>query len=300
MSSSAWSRKCGSTWRMRWSGSSSSSVTNLLEVLDDRLGGHRVPRVPRLVAVVRVAGVLEQQLVLPGREQPVARVAHDREHEPPARGGDVGDDGRVELVEFRGVPPCLAVLHRVRRAGHRQQAGDEGVEVLAEQVGHHPLQAGARVLVQRHPEDLVRGIDEHAATAHRRPRASRRGAAPGSCPGSWSLSWGLSLRAYRVLDPVAGSRDGDRGAVRGQVLGRRQGEHVRGYLGQRGGVVVDQVDALEERLHRQAGRVPRGARRSAGRGSSPRSSRRARPARAARRRCSRRCAPARPTPARPP
>jgi len=41
----------------------------------------------------------------------------------------------------------------------------------------------------------------------------------------------------------------------GEIFGVRERQHVRRNLGERLGVVLDEVHPLEERLHRQAGRV---------------------------------------------
>ena len=84
-------------------------------------------------------------------------------------------------------------------------------------------------------------------------------------------------------------------AVRRQVLRIGQGHHVAGHLAQRRLVVLDDVDAAQERLHRQAATSAGRSRRWAARGWSRRSSRRATPATTPRRRWRRRCGPAPPT-----
>ena len=82
---------------------------------------------------------------------------------------------------------------------------------------------------------------------------------------------------------------GDRLAVRGQVLGGRQRQHMRRHLGQRARRVVDHLHLPQERHRGQARRRTGPTRRWAARGWTRRSSRPATPASRTRRTPRRRC-----------
>ena len=62
-----------------------------------------------------------------------------------------------------------------------------------------------------------------------------------------------------VTSRPVGEADLDRGAVSGQVLCAGQGDDVRRHLGQRRLVVIDDVDAAQERLHREPAGMARAA-----------------------------------------
>ncbi len=87
-------------------------------------------------------------------------------------------------------------------------------------------------------------------------------------------AWPVSARPSGRAEPGP-----HRGTVGRQVLGVGQGADVVGHLAQGRLVVVDDVDAAQEGLHRQPAGVPGAAAGRAGRGSTRRSSRRATPAR---------------------
>src|SRR3712207_7080837 len=74
----------------------------------------------------------------------------------------------------------------------------------------------------------------------------------GACP--WVLCSCVTSRARSRALPGP-----DGGGVRGQVLGAGEGVDVPDDVGQCPLVVLDEVDAAQERLHRQAAGVPRAA-----------------------------------------
>ena len=138
---------------------SKSSTTS--SVLRGMRGNHGVVAVP--LGVLRLA---QQELRLPGPEQPRRRVAHDGEDEPAVRGVDPVELAVGQRVERRRPPPPPAQVDAHVARDHPAR-GPEAVGILALDVGDQPLQAGARRLAHRDVDRLVARQHERRPDVHR-------------------------------------------------------------------------------------------------------------------------------------